>query len=234
MLRSSLGFSLLAVTLLVAACGAQPQQSGNASALLSQTAEAMSGVKTVSADFTFGKGVSLGSLTLLSATSKLDSSGDSSSTFKVRQGDFLVDVQLITLGGKSYLQLPFSKFTLLTAAQSKEIPNPARLLDPSTGLPALLTKGSQLSYLGQATLAGVPCDEVRATFSATQIGTAVLGPGSSVPGNATATFWSARSSHLLRKVQVSGDLLKAGQKVSLDAILSGYGTPVAISTPATP
>jgi len=112
--------SALGLVVLLCACSGPGQTPATPDpvAVLREAGSAMSAVKTVAADVKFGSGVVLQGLTLQSATSRIALPADSDSTFKVKQGDFLVDVQVVTVGGQVFLKLPFSKFAALPPGEA--------------------------------------------------------------------------------------------------------------------
>jgi lipoprotein LprG len=219
--------ALLLAAAVLACSGPSPGQP-NPSTVLRQAGQAMSGLHSVSADVTFGPGVVVDGLTLSSATSKLQLPDASDTVFKVKQGDFLVDLRLVTTGGHVYLRLPFSKFTELPPDDSKDLPNLAQLFDRTTGLPAVLPAGQNPRYQVTEQVGGVDSDRVTATYTADQIGTLL---GVKPAGDVQATIWVARSDHLVRRVILDGPLLSAGTNVRVQVDFHDFNKPVAIATP---
>src|SRR5437867_3127102 len=65
--------------------------------ILKDAGQALAAVRSVAADVKFGGArIQVQGLTLTSATSKVQVPGDSDTTFKVKQGDFLVDLRVVT------------------------------------------------------------------------------------------------------------------------------------------
>jgi len=189
----------------------------------------MAALHSVSADVKFGPGVHLQGLTLSSAATKVQLPGESDTVFKVKQGDFLVDLRVVTTPGHVFVRLPFSKFTELSPEQAKEIPDLAQLFDRQAGLPAVLAAGRDARYVGTEEVAGADCDKVSTTYTADQVGT-LLGVRPS--GDVQATVWAGRSDHLVRRVVLNGPLLEAGKNVQAEVDFHDFNQPVAISTPA--
>src|ERR1700736_1722884 len=140
--------AVVALMLLTAACSGPGASQPNPSQVLRDAGRAMSTVKSLKADVKFGPGVTLQGLTLTAASSSVQLPDQSDTTFKVKQGDFLVDVRVVTSGGHVYLRLPFSRFTELSDTQAAEIPNLARLFDARSGLSSVLAAGKSPSYQG--------------------------------------------------------------------------------------
>ena len=190
----------------------------------------MSALHSVTADLTFGPGVTLQGFTLVSAQSKIKPPSDSDSTFKVKQQDFLVDVRVVTVGGAYYLKVPFSPFTQLPADQAASLPDPARLMDPAHGLPALMGSGRKPSFAGSEKVDGHDCSKVSALYSASDVA-AVLGTGVKPSGDVTAVFWIGKDDHLVRRLTLTGQLVAAGQSSSVDVHLHDFDAPLDIQKP---
>lgn len=220
------------LALLVLACSGPSTQQSDPTTVLRQAGQAMSALHSVSADVTFGPGITLQGLTLTSATSKIEVPSSSDTVFKVKQGDFLVDLRVITLNGHVYLQLPFSPFAELSADQAREVPDLAALFDQRAGLPAVLTSGTDTKSQGTAQIGGVDTNVVATTFTADQVGQ-LLG-GLRPAGDIHATIWAGQSDHQVRQVVLSGPLLKAGSNVQVQVNLHDFDKPVTITTPSIP
>jgi len=200
------------------------------STVLRQAADAMAGIHSVIADVKFGPGITLAGVSLSSATSKIQLPRNSDSTFKVKQGDFLIDLRVVTTGGHVYLKLPFASFTEVTPGEAKEIPDVSSLFDPHSGLPAVLAAGKEPRSLGTEPVAGVDCNKVSTTYTADQLGQLLA--GIKPAGDVQTTIWVGRSDHLIRKVVLSGPLLEAAKVVQLEVELHGFNQPVVIATPS--
>jgi hypothetical protein len=190
----------------------------------------MSTVKSLKADVKFGPGVTLQGLTLTTASSTVQVPDQSDTVFKVKQGDFLVDVRVVTTAGHVYLRLPFSRFQELSDQQAAEVPNLARLFEPGAGLPAVLAAGKNPAYQGTEKVGDGDSDKVSATYSAAQIGQLLA--GASPAGDVHATVWAGQSDHLVRRVVLSGPLLQAGKDVQVQVDLHDFNRPVSITSPA--
>ncbi len=196
--------------------------------MLRQAGQSMSSLHSVSVDVKFGPGVELQGLTLSSASSKIQLPGGSDTVFKVKQGDFLVDLRVVTTPGHVFVRLPFSRFTELSPDQAKEVPDLAQLFDGRSGLPAVLAAGQDPKYLGTEQVAGVDCDKVITTFAADQVASLL---NAKPAGDVKATIWAGRSDHLVRQVTLKGPLLEAGKDVQANVDFHDFNQPVAIATP---
>jgi len=220
----------LAVTGIALACSNASSAPSDPAAVLRQAAQAMAGLHSVSADVKFGPGITVEGLALSSATSKIQLPGESDSVFKVKQGDFLLDLRVVTTGGHVYLRLPFASFTEVPPAQAKQIPDVTTLFDLHSGLPAVLSAGKDTRYLGMEQVEGTDSDKVSTTYSADQLGQ-LLG-GIKPAGDVKATIWVGRSDHYVRKVILSGPLVEAGKVVQVEVDLRAFNQAVVIATPS--
>src|SRR5215472_12662590 len=208
---------------LVLACSGPASTPPNPTTLLRQAGQAMGSLHSVVADVKFGAGIVVGGLTLSSATTKVQVPGESDTTIKVKQGDFLVDVRVVTTGGHIYLRLPFSQFTEVTPEQAKEVPDLSQLFDPKSGLAAALPQGTNTRSLGT--------EQISTTSTADQVGQ-LLGGVAKPAGDVQATIWVGQSDHYVRRVTLSGPLLEAGKNVQVEVDLHDFNQPVSIATPS--
>ena len=213
---------------LFAACSGPGASQPDPARVLRDSGRAMAGIKSVKADARFGPGVTLQGLTLTAASSSVQLPDQSDTTFKVKQGDFLVDVRVVTSGGHVYLRLPFSRFTELSDTQAAEIPNLARLFDARSGLSSVLAAGKSPSYQGTEKVGDADCDKITTSYTATQVGQLL---GITPAGPVNATIWAAQSDHMVRRVTLAGPLLQAGKNVQVQVDLHDFNRPVAITTP---
>ncbi len=235
MIRPSLrALATAALIVVLAGCAIGPfggAASPDGVSILRSAGRALGSIHTVSADVKFGAGASVQGLILSSAAAKISLPSDSDTQFKVRQGDFLVDVRVVTVGGVAYIQLPFSKFTQLTTAQSAELPNLSSFFDSAHGLPALLPSGTSVHWQASEKVAGVDCDRVSAVYTGEQIGS-VLASAARPTGNVKALWWVGASDHLVRRVVLTGPFLEPGKDISVDITLHDFNQPVSIVKPA--
>lgn len=216
--------------LLAAACSngaASPPP--NPSAELRQAAQAMGSLKSVAADVKFGPGVTYQGFTLASATTRVEPPSTSDTVLKVKQQDFLVDIDVITVPGHVYIKVPFGHFSEIPAQEAADLPSLGALFDPAHGLPSILALGTGTARLGTEKVGGVDCDKISTTYTAAELGQAVGGfkPVSDV----TATIWVAPGDHLVRRVLLRGALIEAGQTTSIQVDLHDFNAAVSITPP---
>ncbi|HEX6350562.1 MAG TPA: LppX_LprAFG lipoprotein [Candidatus Dormibacteraeota bacterium] len=225
---------LLLPLLLLAGCsGGGSSPPPDPAAELRQSAAAMSKVQTVSADVKFGAGLVYQGFTLDSASSKIKLPSASDTLIKVKQQDFLVDLEVITVDGHVYFKAPFSKFVEISPDEAAALPDLAALLDAQKGLPAVMAAGRAPKLEGTEKVGGVDCDRISTTYTADQVGQ-VLGGGLKPSGDIAATLWVGQSDHLLRRVKLSGPLVSSSSSSSADVTLHDFNAPLTITAPTPP
>jgi hypothetical protein len=226
------GVRLIAVTLVgaaVMACGGlQPEDPALA---LRQGAAATASLKSVNATMTVTKGtISFQGFALVSASAKLRLPDDSDTTYTVKDKDIQIGLEVVIFGGHTYLKAPFLAFTEVSQQQAAEIPDLARLFDPTNGLPAVIPLGRNPTYLAAESVDGVDSHKVQATYSADQVRGML--PQLASLGDVTAVIWVGGSDHLIRKAILSGKFGDKGTDSSVEVDLTGFNGAVKIASPA--
>ncbi len=221
-----------ALAALVLACGGGGGlKPGDPAQLLTQAGSAILSVHTLAADLKFSQGaVMFQGFALSSAEARVSLPSDSDATYKVRQGDLLVAIGVILVGGRTFLRPPFGVYGELTPAQAKDIPDLARLFDPQRALPAVVPAGRDPRYLGADRIDGVDCHRLEAVYSAVQVHQLLDQLNSA--GDVTATIWVGGSDHLIRKARLAGPFGDAGKAATVEVHLHDFNQPVSIAPPA--
>lgn len=217
--------------LLVACSGAGSSATAPSPAqMLKDAGKALSGVRSVAADVKFGgAAVMVAGLQLSSATTKIELPDSSDSTFKVKQGDFLVDARVVSVAGKVYLKLPFSSFAQLPASEAAAVPNLAVLMNAQNGLPALIEQGQSPRLDGQEKVGGVDTNRVAATYPAAEVAR-LLDNQVKPAGDIHATFWIGVTDHLVRKAVLSGKMTSAHES-QVEVDLHDFNQAFSIAAP---
>jgi hypothetical protein len=227
---SALGLVLALLALAAAACSAPGVQAQpSAPEVLRQAARALQSIRTVQADVKFGPGIDFEGYGLSSATSKLRLPSDSDTTVKVKQSDFLVDVRIVSVGGHTYLKVPFSSFQEIPPDDAAEVPDVGKMLSAADGLPAILPSGRDARLDGEEEVGGDSCYKVESTYTAAQVGK-LLG-GLKPAGDVHATIWSGKDDNLVRRVVLDGPLVDAGKRATVQVDLHDFNAPVDIAAP---
>lgn len=226
--RATLLAALAVISVVLNGCGGlQAEDPGKA---LREAGAAMAKLNTVSATLKFTKGaISFQSYVLDSATAAVRLPADSDTTYKVKYQDFLIGLEVVITGGHVFLRPPLSGFTEVTGKAAAEVPDLAKLFNATTGLPAMIPAGQNLTYVGTEKVGEVDSHKIGATYSAAQI--AKLLPQLTSTGDVTATIWVGGSDHLIRKAVLSGPFGDGGAASTVEIDLSGFNATVAIATP---
>jgi hypothetical protein len=221
--------AILPLLVLVAACGFG-STSFNPTQVVDQASSALAAIRSVAVEMKFGPGAEYLGVTLVSASGKVKLPSDSDTTLKAQQtSDSLIELRLVTVAGKVYVQAPFVGFQELDATQSARVPSISRLFDSSSGLPALMRQGKQLQAQGEESVVGVDCYKVHAIYAGAAVGQAVQTV--SPTGDIATTMWIGKSDHLLRKVRLDGDLYQSGKKSYLEVRLHDFNAAFDIKAP---
>jgi LppX_LprAFG lipoprotein len=221
----------LATLALIAACGGS-QPPVDPTATLGDAAAAMAKLSTVNAQLKFTKGaISFQGFTLVSAKTSVRLPGDSDTIYTVKQQDLAFSLEVVIADGHVYLHLPFSKYQEMTGSQAAAIPDLAKLFDPTSGLPAVIPAGRNLSDAGADKVDGVDVQKINATYSADQLNSMFAQLSSTV--DVKAVVWVGVSDHLIRKAQLDGAFGDGGKEAAVEVDISGFNAAVNI-TPPTP
>lgn len=150
-------------------------------------------------------------------------------SFQVRlSGGTQASADVVAVGGKVYVKLPFAPIHTQVDPSTLGAPDPAALFSPDTGLTSLLT-ATQDPVKGPQTRRG---SEVLTTYSGALAGAKVadlLFVGDRT-GTFAATYGVTDPGGELRTVDLTGPFY-AGAQSTYSLTLDRYGEPVAISTP---
>jgi len=228
-MRRALGAALAVI--LVVACGGS-QAPVDPARTLRDAASAMAKLSTLKANLKFTKGaISFQGFTLVGARASVRLPGDSDTIYTVKQQDLAISLEVVIAGGHVYLHLPFSTYQEMQGSQAAAIPDLAKLFDPTTGLPAIIPAGRNLSDAGADKVDGVDVQKINATYSADQLRSMFAQLSSSV--DVKAVVWVGVSDHLIRKAQLDGAFGDAGKEAAVEVDISGFNSTVNI-TPPTP
>ncbi|HEX3509112.1 MAG TPA: LppX_LprAFG lipoprotein [Candidatus Dormibacteraeota bacterium] len=226
--KATLLAALAMLSVALDACGGlQAEDPGQ---VLRDAGTAMAKLRTVTATLKFTKGaISFQGYVLTSATAAVRLPGESDTIYKVKYQDVLIGLEVVITGGHVFLRPPFSGFTPVTGKTAAEVPDLAKLFDGTTGLPAMIPAGHNLTYVGSEKVGDIDSRKVGAIYSAAQI--AKLLPQLTSTGDVTATIWVGGSDHLIRKALLSGLFGDGGTASTVEIDLSAFNSAVAIASP---
>lgn len=225
-MRRVLIASLAAITV---ACSNSPPV--DAAKTLREGGTAMGSLTTVSANLKFTKGgISFQGFTLVSAKASVKIPSDSDTLYTVKEQDLTIGLEVVIVGGRIYLHVPFSAFREVTGPEVASIPDLAKLFDPASGLPAVIPAGSSPTYVSTDTVGGVSTYQITASYNADQIHGMLAQLSSSGP--VTAHLWIGASDHLIRKAVLDGAFGDGGKSATVEVSMSGFNQAVNITTPS--
>ena len=225
--------ALLTTALLIAGCSSPSSQpvAVDAAQVLHQSGAAMAALKTVAASLKFTKGkITFQGFTLAGAKTSVRLPDQSDTVLNVKDQDLAFNVEIVIVGGRTYIQLPLSALQEVTGSQAAAIPDLAKLFDPVTGLPAVIPAGHNPKYVGQDTVDGVATQVISATYTSDQIH-ALLAQLTS-PGDIQAKIWLGASDHLIRKATLDGPFGDGGLASTVEVDISKFNASVSITSPS--
>ena len=223
------GLTAVIALALLAACGGS-QAPIDPARTLRDAAAAMAKLTTVKADLKFTKGaITFQGFTLAGAKASVRLPGDSDTIYTVKQQDLAIAIEVVIADGHVYLHVPFSAYQELQGTEAAAVPDLAKLFDPTTGLPAIIPAGRNLSDAGADKIDGVDVEKINATYSGDQLHSMFAELSSSV--DVKAVVWVGATDHLIRKAQLDGAFGDGGKEAAVEVDISGFNAPVNIAPP---
>ena len=141
-----------------------------------------------------------------------------------------VDVPVVAVDDTVYAQIPFTPGWNEVDPRDYGAPDPARLIDPSTGFPALLTLTEEPTK-GASVRGGADNSEVLTTYVGTVPGDAMAEVIPSAAGDTFEVEWQVTDEGELRKADLSGVFYAKSEEMTYTVEFSGYGTEKDITAP---
>lgn len=217
--------TLLLVLPLVTACTSDAQGSDDlprAEQLLVSAAQNMRKVSTARFEINV-RGGSVGGFAIQGARGQLTRAGEAKGTVRVNRLGRLVELRFVVVNGNIYVRGPTGGFQQLPAAFASSVYDPSIILDPQSGVAALLSQASNATTVGRETIEGVEAYRVQATFPGQLLDDLIPGLSSDTRG----TVWI--SVQQKRLVRARFPLPNGG---SVTVRLFGFNAPANISPPA--
>ena len=152
-------------------------------------------------------------------------------TLKVRALGSTLDLDVISVDGTVYAQLPFaSSYSEVDPAQFG-FGDPGALLDPDTGISQLLAKAESAKLGEEKRVDGEVVREVTADLPGDLVGQILTSADPSTP--VKARFSIATETGELRRAELTGPFFTAGEDATFTVELSDFGADVEITAPPT-
>ena len=152
-------------------------------------------------------------------------------TLDVQSAVGTVDVEVISVDGTVYAQLPFAASFSVVDPATLGFGDPGALIDPDTGISQLLTAAGSPELGEESRVDGEVVREVTAQLPGDLVESLLT---LADPGRPVAAVLSiATDSGELRRVQMTGPFFAAGQDASYSIELTDFGADVEITAPAT-
>ena len=224
------GLAFAAAAAIAVACGGGESPPVDAAKVLRDGGAAMAQLTSVTATLKLTKGtITLQGFTLVSARTSVRLPADSDTTYVVKEQDVSFQIEVVIVDGHVFLQVPFSQFQELNTHQAAQLPDMAKLFDPSTGLPAVIPGGSNPKYVTSSEVGGKATYEVSTRYTPDQVHSLLASLSSSGP--VAATIWVGVSDHLVRKAVLDGAFGDGSKEATVEVDITGFNAAVTIASP---
>jgi lipoprotein LprG len=220
--------AIVAVTGALAACG-QPQ--GNALTLLTRAKSLLDGASSAHFTLSSSGARSDSSVTLLGGNGDIKRPDAFTGSLKIVISGFTTTVPAVSTGGTFYIRNPLDGQFESANPSQYGFADPARLMNPKTGLSSLLLRCTDVSEQSDDRYAGELLHELSCTLpgSAVQALLTDAAPDQTVSG----TVGIAADSGQLRRVVLTGPFYSSTSTTTFTLVLDNYGENVSITPPAT-
>jgi lipoprotein LprG len=219
----------LALALVPLACGGSSSPpKGNPETLLQQAKATLDSATSVHFKLSTSN-VSSGGTNLTGGEGDLVRPDAMQGSFTVTVSGFSANVKVVTKGGVFMAQLPFSNSYKVTNPSSFGLENPAKLMDPNTGVTNLLTEAQNPKFTGQVRVGG----ELLDTIAYTVPGSAMIVLPDADPSKPVDVVAAINpSNHQLRQIALTGPLTSSSSNSTFTLTLTNYNEPVTITLPS--
>jgi lipoprotein LprG len=152
-------------------------------------------------------------------------------TLKVTVVGSSVDLQVVSVGGTVFAQLPFAHNFSQIDPKAFGFGDPGKLLDPKTGISQLLTKAQHPKLGAEKRVNGEVVREVTADLPGQLVADLLTSKDPSKP--VAARFSVAEASGQLLRASLTGPFFSADQNGTYTLELSKFGADVSITAPPT-
>jgi lipoprotein LprG len=216
--------SIVALTLVFAGCSSRSSADDPATTV-KQAKASLDAATTVRVQLT-SKGAPA---TLRSAKGEIKRPDGFVGTLGASLAGLSVSVPAVSDGGHFFAKLPLSPSYTAIDPSTLGFNDPAKLLDPATGLSTLLTDATSLQVGKSVRVGGEVADTVTGQLGATQV-TKLLPLHGTAP--VQATFEIIAKTHQPRQIVLTGNFATATASTTYTLTLDDYGAAVTITLPS--
>ncbi len=140
-------------------------------------------------------------------------------------------VKVASVGGVFYVQQPFSSKWEASQPDKYGFGDPAKLIDPNTGVTSLLAKAMSPTLGNQDRYNGELLDEVNCTLPGADV--ARLLTSADPSRNDSAVIGVDADTHQLRRVVITGPFLSTARDSTYTLVMDRYGANITVTAPPT-
>jgi hypothetical protein len=230
-----IGRGLAAITLalgLVACSSSATSPGQDGTALLRLAAEKSQSAQAFHFKLDFTGAFTADNPPVTSAEGDIRRPDDVSAVGLVRSGSVLLEIRLISVGGRLFLKSATGGWQQVPPAFAGSVFSPSALFASETGLFAILPKGTQARQTGDESVGADATHRVEARFTTDQI--AAFLPGVQRGQTLQAKLWIGHNDHRLRRAVLSGRMYDAQKDTVATVELGAFDKPVRIEPPIAP
>jgi lipoprotein LprG len=151
-------------------------------------------------------------------------------SLKVNVGGLLLPLQVVATGGKFWIMRPFSSTWEEVNPQQYGLNDPALLLDPHSGLTALLSAAGAPTFTGKDRFNGEELDEIQVNVNGNKV--AELLPGGNPSATDQVTLGITDSGHQLRRLVIRGQVVTKTDTSVYTLVFTNYGENLTVTPPS--
>jgi hypothetical protein len=142
-----------------------------------------------------------------------------------------VSVDLISAGGQVYAKLPFSSGFQVTKPADFGLSDPAKLIDPTTGIARMFSELTGVTDQGQERIGDDVVTQLNGSLPGTLVDALLTDADPAQP--VKAELYITTSTHQLRRVVMTGPIYTKGVDSTFNVLLDRYSAPATVTAPPT-
>jgi lipoprotein LprG len=142
-----------------------------------------------------------------------------------------VSVELISAGGQVYAKLPFSNSFQVTNPSDFGLSDPAKLIDPNTGIARMFGELTAVTDKGRLRIGNDVVTQLNGTLPGTLVDALLTDADPAQP--VKAELYITQDTHQLRRVVMTGPIYTKGVDSTFNLLLDQYGAPATVTAPPT-